>query len=158
MNDRTIHHATFTIERVYPFPVERVFAAWSRPESKASWFAASGTWKSTDHELDFEVGGRERLVSSPPDGGAPHVFECRYHSIVENEHIVYAYDMIIDHRLGSVSLATVEFAGEGKTTRMKFTEQGIFLGGWDGAADREHGTHRLLDQLGAALDRQGTTG
>jgi hypothetical protein len=51
----------------------------------------------------------------------------------------------------TVSLATIEFKEEGKSTRMLFTEQGAFLDGFDKPEMREEGTKVLLDRLGAAL-------
>ena len=43
----TVTHATFTLERVYPAPPQRVFAAWSDPAAKARWFAGEKDRKST---------------------------------------------------------------------------------------------------------------
>ena len=36
--DHNVTHATFTLERSYPVPPARVFAAWADPAAKASWF------------------------------------------------------------------------------------------------------------------------
>jgi hypothetical protein len=48
-------------------------------------------------------------------------------------------------------LATVEFTLLKGGTRLKFTEQAVFLDDFDDAGGREIGTAALLDQLGAAL-------
>jgi uncharacterized protein YndB with AHSA1/START domain len=37
MSDRTVTHATFTMERNYQAPPDRVFAAWADPEVKVRW-------------------------------------------------------------------------------------------------------------------------
>ena len=37
--DRYVTHATFSLERSYPAPPARVFAAWADPAAKARWFA-----------------------------------------------------------------------------------------------------------------------
>ena len=37
-----------------------------------------------------------------------------------------AYDLLLDHRLVSVSLTTIEFVPDGGGTRLVFTEQGAF--------------------------------
>jgi hypothetical protein len=62
--------------------------------------------------------------------------------------------MHLDEVRISVSLATVEFQASGPGTRMTFTEQGVYLDGYDDAGEREHGTGELLDQLGEVLRRQ----
>ena len=70
-----------------------------------------------------------------------------------DQRIVYSYDMHLDGARISVSLATVEFKPEGAGTRMIFTEQGVFLDGYDDPAGRERGTRALLDNLDAELRR-----
>ena len=51
-------HSTFTIEREFPFPIARVFAAWADPAAKAKWFAGPTEWKQKHREQEFRVGGR----------------------------------------------------------------------------------------------------
>jgi len=150
MIERTTHHDTFTIERTYDASPARVFNAWADPAAKARWFVGPDEWLRGAHELDFRVGGRE-FLSGGPKGGTVHTFECRYHDIVPNERIVYAYDMRLDDARISVSLATVEFKPAGAGTRLVFTEQAVFLDGYDDAGSRKRGTEGLLDQLGASL-------
>jgi uncharacterized protein YndB with AHSA1/START domain len=70
---------------------------------------------------------------------------------VPNQRLVYTYEMRLDDRKISVSLATIELAPAGGGTRLKVTEQGAFLDGYDDAGKREHGTGLLLDRLGASL-------
>lgn len=64
------------------------------------------------------------------------------------------YDMHLDATRISVSLATVEFKPAGAGTRLIFTEQAVFLDGFDDPAQREAGTRTLLDNLDAELRRQ----
>jgi uncharacterized protein YndB with AHSA1/START domain len=151
MTERKVTHATFTIERSYPAPPQRVFQALSDKGSKMKWFVGPGEWKAEAYEMDFRVGGRERLVGGI-EGQPPHSFDAIYQDIVENQRIIYAYDMHIGEMRISVSLATIELQPEGSGTRLKLTEQGAFLDGYDNAADREEGTRVLLEQLGKALE------
>jgi uncharacterized protein YndB with AHSA1/START domain len=155
MSKRSAKHATFAIERTYPASPARVFAAWAQPDAKRRWFACHDGWRTTAYELDFRVGGRERLRTGP-EGGTVHSFDGVYQDIVPDERIVYSYDMHLDDKRISVSLATVEFkpaSAGGKSTRLVFTEQGVFLDGYDGPADREEGTRELLKSLDGELRR-----
>lgn len=156
MTARSVTHATFVIERTYPAAPARVFAAWADPVAKARWFSGPDEWQSGPHELDFRVGGRERVSGGPP-GGPVHTFEARYHDIVPNERIISSYDMYMDETRISSSLATVELLPAGPGTRLIYTEQGAFLDGHDSPAQRERGTAEMLDALGAALAAEHAT-
>jgi uncharacterized protein YndB with AHSA1/START domain len=153
MTNRTTQHTTFVIERSYAASPARLFGAWADPTAKASWFKSPDQWRTEQYELDFRVGGRE-LSRVAPIGGAPHTFDCRYQDIVPGRRIVYCYDMYIAETRISVSRATVEFEAAGSRTRMIFTEQVVFLDGYEDEGRRERGTQKLLDQLEAALVRR----
>ena len=107
-------------------------------------------WVSSGHELDFRVGGRER-ISGGEQGGPVFTFEARYADIVPDERIVTTYEMYQDDTRISVSLAAVEFQPAGAGTRLVYTEHGAFLDGHDTPAARERGTADLLDRLGVVL-------
>jgi uncharacterized protein YndB with AHSA1/START domain len=153
MTERSVTHATFVIERTYAATPARVFAAFASRAAKASWFQGPAEWGPSDHELDFKVGGRER-VRGGPKGGPVHSFDARFQDIVPNQRIISSYDMHLDDKRISVSLATVELKPAGTGTRLIYTEQGAFLDGYDDAGSREHGTRALLDNLDAALRRE----
>jgi uncharacterized protein YndB with AHSA1/START domain len=148
-----IVHGSFTIERTYAASVPRVFAAWADIEMKARWFMGPPeSWKLVRRELDFRVGGGEVLRGEHASGRVSH-FEARYHSIVPDQRLVYAYDMYVGDKHFSVSLATVELvAATGGGTRMIFTEQAAFLDGEDGRTSRDTGTAAHFDRLATALD------
>jgi uncharacterized protein YndB with AHSA1/START domain len=74
-----------------------------------------------------------------------------YHDIVPNERILYTYEMTLDGKRISVSVATIEFRPEGSGTRLKLTEQGVYLDGFDNPDVREKGTRDLLEALGKWL-------
>jgi uncharacterized protein YndB with AHSA1/START domain len=146
----SVVHADFTIERQYDCTPSQTFSAFSDPDLKGQWFAVPAAWENRIWELDFRVGGGE-VNSGGPDGSAVFAFKSRYHEIVPDERIVFAYDLLVDERLTSVSLTTVEFFPSEGGTRLVFTEQGAFFDGLDNPDDREHGTGKLLDGLGAHL-------
>ena len=151
MNERSVTHATFVIERSYDASPARVFNAFADPTAKARWFAGPHEWETVEVGMDFRVGGREVNRGGPP-GGPVHTFEARYHDIVPNERIISSYEMYMDETRSSVSIATVEFEPAGEGTHLRYTEQGAFLDGLDSVASREKGTQDLLDALGAALE------
>jgi Uncharacterized conserved protein len=150
MTDRSVVHAMFRIERTYPVPPARVFAAWASLEEKARWFDGPEGFECYERSMDFRTGGAERLWGKHP-GGRVSDFRAHYFEVIPDARIIYGYDMHVDGTRISVSLATVEFQPEGQGARLVMTEQGAFLDGYDDAGSREEGTGWLLDKLGAVL-------
>jgi uncharacterized protein YndB with AHSA1/START domain len=148
---RSTTHATFVIERDYKATPAKVFDAFANPQSKAKWFGGPDEWEKSNHKLDFRVGGKESVSGGPP-GGVVHSYNAEYWDIVPNERIVSSYEMHMDARRISVSLASMEFKPNGAGTTFVLTEQGIFLDGYDDAGERERGTRELLDQLETYLN------
>jgi uncharacterized protein YndB with AHSA1/START domain len=146
----SVTHAEFSIERHYGCSPRQAFRGFADPDLKRQWFANPGEWPNAVWELDFRVGGGEVSGGGEP-GGRQNLFRSTYHDIVEGERIVFAYDLLHDDRLISVSLTTVEFFGEEGGTRLLFTEQGAFFDGLDDPAEREHGTGWFLDRFGKVL-------
>jgi uncharacterized protein YndB with AHSA1/START domain len=149
---RSVVHATFSLERSFDAPVERVFRALSDEKAKSKWFAGEeGRWQLMERQMDFRAGGRERLKGRW-DSGVVSTFDAVYHDIIPNERIIYTYEMHLDETRISVSLATLQLQAETpQRTTLKITEQGAFLDGYDDAGSREHGTGFLLERLGASL-------
>ncbi|HZP19083.1 MAG TPA: SRPBCC family protein [Bauldia sp.] len=147
---RAAVHSTFVIERTYPASPAKVFKAFADKEAKEKWFGGPPEWGPEQHQMDFRVGGMETSTGGPK-GGPVIAFRAIYLDIVPNERLIYAYDMDIDGKRISASLATIEITPEGRGTHLKITEQGAYLDGHDDAGKREHGTRELLDKLGASL-------
>lgn len=147
---RSTTHATFVIEREYQATPAKVFAAFADPASKAKWFVGPEDWEKSNHKLDFRVGGKESVSGGPP-GGPVHYYNAEIWEITENARIVSSYEMHMNEKRTSVSLATFEFKAHGAGTKLILTEQGAFLDGVDNAAERERGTNVLLDQLATFL-------
>lgn len=146
MNPHTTTHCSFTIERHFAASPAQVFNAWSNPELKKRWFYTTEEEGNIGYKLDFRVGGCEHLVSGPSDGPM-HVYDAHIEDIVPNERIVYSYDMCLDDKRVSVSLATVELEPEGDGTRLVFTEEDVFLDDSYAELSREDTTCVLLDNL-----------
>lgn len=148
---RSVVHSTFDLERTYDASVARVWKAVTDMSAKEKWFAGSpGKWQVLERQMDVRVGGRE-LLRGRWDSGIVTTFDAIYQDVVPQERLVYSYQMFIDERRISVSLATLQLKAQGARTTLKVTEQGAFLDGYDDAGSREHGTGVLLDALGASL-------
>lgn len=151
VTERSQVHHNFVLERLYPVPVETVWAAFADKEAKRRWFASEGEGLTmTAYDDDFRVGGHgtnEGIFH----GGPSHKFLCTYTDIVEHQRIVYTYDMWLDGAHISTSITTIVFEPVDGGTRLTFTEQGVHLDGHDSGQQREEGTAGLLDAMGATL-------
>jgi uncharacterized protein YndB with AHSA1/START domain len=145
MSDRSVTHATFTLERTYPVPPDRVFNAWADPQVKARWFAGNPE----GYELDFRPGGIERNGATLE--GKQITWESLYREIVTNERIVYTSVLAENNTVATVSLTTVEFVPKGGNTRLVLVEAGAYLDGREQPAWREQGTSDWLDALDKEL-------
>ena len=143
-------HRTLSVERAYPAPPARVFAAFADAETKRRWFAEGEGVEVDEFTLDFRVGGFERTRFRFV-GGAPVRNDTLFLDIVPDERIVFAYALTAEEVRTSAALTTVELAAAGGETRLLLTEQVAFLDGVDATASRRRGWGALLDRLGDAL-------
>jgi uncharacterized protein YndB with AHSA1/START domain len=145
MSEHSIVHATFTLERSYPVPAQRVFRAWADPRMKARWFAGD----SNSYQMEFRPDGIER--NRAQHDGKEITWESLYREIVPNERIVYTSVLSEDDIVVTASLTTVEFTEDGLSTSLVLTETGAYLDGREKPAWREEGTGDWLDSLGRHL-------
>jgi len=157
MEERSVTHSTFVIERSYPTTPERVFAAFADPAKKRRWFREDSGLEVEEFEMDFRVGGIERSRfrsrQDTPIKGLAVTNDTTYRDIVPNRRIVIAYTMTIGDRRISASLATFEFLPAKNGANLVFTEQAAFFEGADGPQMREEGWRKFLDQLAKELTR-----
>lgn len=143
----------FVIERKYPATPDAVFAAWADPEAKRLWSDCHPE-STTHYALDFRLHGHETHQVRHADGRLQDI-EKVFFGIQAGRRIVFSYDIRLDGRALSVSLATVEFFADRGGTRMVYTEQISYLDGHQDRAQRLQGTEEGLDRLGLHLAQPG---
>ena len=150
--ERSQVHATFVIERSYPVPVSAVWHALSDNEARDQWFGGGDKFDVREKSHDFRVGGHG-VEDGQWHGGPRSRFVSTYTDIVENQRIVFTYDMWVDDQHMSTSLTTIAVEANGDRTSLTYTEQGVHFDGLDSAEGREEGTRGILDQLSTYLER-----
>jgi uncharacterized protein YndB with AHSA1/START domain len=150
--ERSQTHATFVIERTFPASAGAVWHALSDNEARDQWFGGGPEFDIADKSHEFRVGGHG-VEDGQWHGGPRSRFFSTYTDIVEQQRIVFTYDMWVDGRHMSTSLTTIILEPEAKQTRLTYTEQGVHFDGLDTVEGREQGTAGLLDALGAFLSR-----
>jgi uncharacterized protein YndB with AHSA1/START domain len=139
MDQATILHHTFVIDRRYAHPPEKVFSGFADPKKKRRWMGGDEDgWTIERFDMNFEVGGQEswrfRYQGGPLMGN-----EVRYLDIVPGRRIVIAYTMDTEGKRFSSSQQTIELLPDAGGTRLILTEQIAFLDGSDARAARRAG-------------------
>jgi uncharacterized protein YndB with AHSA1/START domain len=157
MQEPSVIHSTFVLERSYPKPPKTVFAAFADASKKRRWFAEGEGHELQQFELDFRVGGAERLVyrlgPGTPVAGMIITNEGLYQDIVPEQRIVTTATMDLGEKRILISLVTFEFLRTEAGADLVLTHQGIYLYGVNGLTPQmlEAGWSGLLDTLGTEL-------
>jgi uncharacterized protein YndB with AHSA1/START domain len=147
----TVIHSTFVLERSLAVTPERVFAAFADPIKKRRWFIEGGHHDIERFDMDFRIGGSERasyrFKEGTPLAGKILTSESIYQDIVPDRRMVFASSMsLADNRI-SATLVTVEILASQTGADLILTHQGAFFEGSDGPRRREDGWCKLLDRL-----------
>ncbi|THD49158.1 MAG: polyketide cyclase [Bradyrhizobium sp.] len=145
-----VARGVFTVERKFKATPAQVFRAFVDPAAKQRWFAGGDDMTIIERTMDVRVGGRERVVNRWANGVTSY-FDAIYFDIVADRRLVYAYEMHLDARKISVSLASIEIEPDPAGVRLKVSEQGLFFNGYEDGGSREGGTNYLMDKLVASL-------
>jgi uncharacterized protein YndB with AHSA1/START domain len=155
--EQSVTYNTFVIERSYPNPPARVFAAFSDPAIKRRWYAEGHNHTVEQFEMDFRVGGVERTAyrmgKNTPFPGVALATEGSYQDIVPGRRIVTASTMSLGDKRISSTLVTIELLTTESGTDLICTHQGAFFEGSGGPEMREAGWRSLFDKLTEELAR-----
>lgn len=158
MDEQSVVHSTFVIERSYPKPPEAVFAAFADAKKKRRWFAEGDSHTTESYSLDFRVGGKERMQyrfkENSPLPGMQLTNEGEFQDIVPNRRIVTASAMTLGGQRISASLVTVELLATDAGTDLICTHQGAFFEGSGGPEMREAGWMTLFEKLAKELSAE----
>ncbi|HEY7968079.1 MAG TPA: SRPBCC domain-containing protein [Solirubrobacteraceae bacterium] len=118
---------TVRLERVFSASPEEVFDAWTNPAVLERWWGPRPTWDSPGCDVDLRVGGSYLLRMRNPDSGTILEVGGEYRVIERPRRLVYTWAWLGDSMpgAGQESLVTVEFQGEGATTRVVLEHAGL---------------------------------
>ncbi|MGH1329719.1 MAG: SRPBCC domain-containing protein [Paracoccaceae bacterium] len=151
MADFETTHDTFTIHKTYNCPPSRLYAAFSDPVLKQSWYAESPTHETLEYDLNFERGGKEVLAvkmrPSTPIAGAKLRWTSEYGEIEPETRIVFHQNVELNGRCISCAVISVEFLPSQSGCDLKLTHQAAFFEGSDGPEMRKMGWDLLLTNI-----------
>ena len=146
IDQHSVIHSMFTLQRRYPVSPARVFFAFADKATKRRWLIDGEGWEVYEFTSDFRVGGSD--MSRFSIRGGPEIRNAaQFQDIVPDRRIVFSYRMTVGPKPLSASLVTVELVPSGDGTLMTYTEQGAYFDGADSAQGREDGTRQLLEKL-----------
>ncbi len=103
---RSAVQGAFTLRRAFAASPARLYKAFADPEAKKRWFAGPTGFVELERVMDIRVGGRERVVGRHASGMVS-AFDAIYFDVIPDERLIYSYEMRLDGRKISVSLAAL---------------------------------------------------
>jgi uncharacterized protein YndB with AHSA1/START domain len=117
--------AAVHVARTFPAPRERVFRAWTEPESVRRWFGSS-LGPPVDVESDLRVGGSYRITVKIPPTGRKASAVGTFLEVDPPKRLVYTFAWermpILAFGMGD-SKVTVEFREVGAGTEIRLTHE-----------------------------------
>lgn len=136
------------LERFVPAPPEKVFAAWTRPDLLARWYAPAPASVGAA-EVDLRVGGAWRIRMDAPEGRV-YTAHGVYRAIDAPRRLVFTFDWAEEeNRMGVETVVTVDFQAVDGGTRVALAHEG--LPGTEAAEGHASGWTACLDRLASAL-------
>ncbi|MGH9481313.1 MAG: SRPBCC domain-containing protein [Terriglobales bacterium] len=143
------HHATINLERSYPAPVGRVFAAFADPVTRAKWSAPPNDALIYD-EANFCEGGRD-VFRCGPANDLKFRGETTYLVIVPNQCVISAETVVTAGKRLAVALNSLGFDESGAGTTLKLTVQLVSFAGPGVVEAYQSGNRSALEGLSTYL-------
>ena len=127
------------VRRVYRFPVDKVYQAWTDPAKLRQWFAPNIRWKPPLLDFDTQAGGRRNLTMRHSDGDEMRV-SGKYVEVISNQKLSFTWQWLDHETMPGESLVSVDFREVPDGTEITIThsrliatadQEGI-TGGWTG--------------------------
>lgn len=130
-NTATKQKPSISIVRKFKAAPEKVWRAWTDPQTLKQWMAPSDAFAVLLAEADVRVGGRYRIVMKSPEG-EEHDLSGSYREVVPNRKLVYTWAWKSTPE--RESLVTVELRAAGGGTELTLRHEQFF----DAAARDRH--------------------
>lgn len=116
---RMISERAFVLERSFPAPASKVFAAYTDPKLIAQWWAPTGGSLRVE-TMDVRPGGSWRFVQSLPNGQEIS-YTGAYRDVQAPTRLVHT--LVVEGQAGSEVTATLELKEVDGTTRLALTNE-----------------------------------
>ncbi|MXU64799.1 SRPBCC domain-containing protein [Oceanomicrobium pacificus] len=146
-------HATVTVARNFDHPVDRLFAHWTSPATRARWEAGPDTGMRYAG-FDTRPGGVETVHITHEGKGVGHMVQ-RIHVVDPPRLLAVSVE---GHFGGAVTMMmqlTVRFSAHKGGSRLEAVTQATDLGGRDPGEQQEQGWAWLLDRFEADIAEHG---
>jgi uncharacterized protein YndB with AHSA1/START domain len=110
------------LSQTFQFPVAQVYQAWVQPEALQQWFGRCEGVEIQKVEMDVQVGGKWRILSSSPDGHLKTV-NGEYREVVPNQKVAFTWNIDTDKIKVQNTLVTVQFRELGNETEITLTHE-----------------------------------
>ncbi len=134
---------TLTLRRTFQAPREKVFHAWTDPETLKKWWGPEG-YETPEAEVDLRVGGRYRLGMRKLPDGEVFYLSGAFREISPPERLVYTWSWEQASMDVGETLVTIEFRVAGQSTEVVLKHE-LFPNeearenhnqGWNGCLDK----------------------
>ena len=140
---------SFDLDRTYPAPPERVWAAWTRADLLERWVLPDPEWRLSTCEVDARAGGGYRLRFGPRPAGDAYSETATYAVFEPVERLVL--DVLTEgDGMRETSRCTVRLVPVDGGTRLDLTVEG--LSGAEAAEGMRTGWQWCLEGIATALD------